>query len=157
MLFTTADWLTNWLARLGCREFYFYGMSMRDGRHCKTHGLKEDDDYSWTEPKRQQICFAAWRTLRDAFPGLKLYNCDRHSLFVEKGEMEFKTPPQLEDGYKLMSDEECIEKRDSIIAAAKEMSAPLLKRLAEDAQIAKLKALMEADKNEANKARAVPA
>jgi hypothetical protein len=71
--------------------------------------------------------------------------------------MEFKTPPQLEDGYKLMSDEECIRKRDAIIASATELAAPLLKRLAEDAQIAKLKAQMEADKNEANKARAVPA
>ena len=146
MLFTTADWLVNWLSRIGCREFYFYGMSMKDGRHCKTQGLVEDDDYSWTEPSRQKTCFNAWNALRDAFPGLKLYNCDRKSLFVEKGEMEFKIPPQLDPSYKLLSDSDCIARRDQLMAFAAREAEPAIKQMVETAAIAKLRAQMEADK-----------
>ena len=138
MLFTTADWIVNWLCRIGCREFYFYGVSMADGRHCKTQHLIEDDDYSWAVPSRHKNCFAAWNTLRDAFPGLKLYNCDRHSLFVEKGEWEFKTPAQLEPNYTLLSDAECISRRDAVMAEALRIARPVI-------EMAKIQAQMRAD------------
>lgn len=154
MLFTTADWITNWFARLGCREFYFYGMSMKDGRHCKCKDFADPDDYSWADTQRWKNCFAAWNHLRDSFPGMHLYNCDRHSLFVEKGEQEFKTPPQLDDNYKLLPDDECIAKRDAIMRYAASAVAPALqeqmKRAKEDAAIAKLRAQMEQDRARAS-------
>src|SRR5574343_1948254 len=59
MLFTTADWIVNWFSRMGARQFYFYGVSMAEGGHCKVQGLTEDDDYSWSEPGRQNVCFKA--------------------------------------------------------------------------------------------------
>jgi hypothetical protein len=149
MQFTTSDWLVNWFCRIGCRRFYFYGMSMRDGMHCKTMGLTEDDDYSWTEPKRQSICFKTWERLRDAFPGVQFFNCDRKSLFVERGHMEYGTPPELDPHYKLMTDEECIAKRDMILGVATIQMAPMIKKAKEDAEIARLKAQIDADKQKA--------
>jgi hypothetical protein len=155
MLFTTADWIVNWFSRMGAREFYFYGVSMRDGGHCKCISLKEDDDYSWSEPGRQHTCFKAWDTLRDTFMGLKLYNCDRKSLFVENGTMEYKTPAQLNPEYKLMSDAECIARRDVIMRTAVESVdtselVAKMKQAKEDAEIAKLRAQMEAAKARAS-------
>lgn len=145
MQFTTSDWLVNWFARIGCRRFYFYGMSMREGAHCKTHGLIEDDDYSWTEPKRQSICFKTWDVLRDSFPGIQFFNCDRKSLFVEKRVMEYGTTEQLDSNYQLMPDADCLARRDAIMQTAMQAVAPMIKKANEDAQIAQLKAKMAAD------------
>lgn len=149
MLFTTADWITNWFARIGCRTFYFYGVSMRDGAHCKCMGLTEDDDYSWTEPGRQATCFKAWDMLRDAFPGMKLYNCDRKSLFVENGTMEYATPPQLDPSYRLLTDEECMARAHAVVSEASAQVAGQLesqmKKARDDAELAKLREQMAAD------------
>ncbi len=152
MLFTTADWVTNWFARIGCRTFYYYGVSMRDGGHCKCLGLdqKADDDYSWTVPGRQHTCFKAWDALRDAFPGLKLYNCDRRSLFVENETMEYGTPPQIDPSYRLLTDDECMARARAVIADASSGLAAAMdeqvKKAREVAEIAKLRARMEADR-----------
>jgi hypothetical protein len=145
MQFTTSDWLVNWFARIGVTRFYFYGMSMREGAHCKTHGLVEDDDYSWTEPKRQATCFKTWDIMREHFPGIQLFNCDRKSLFVEKRVMEYGTPEQLDLNYKLMPDAECNAKRDAIMNLAASVLLPQIKKVNEDAEIARLKAQMAAD------------
>ncbi len=149
MQFTTSDWLVNWFARIGCRKFYFYGMSMRDGLHCKTHGLVEDDDYSWTEPHRQSICFKTWDILRDGFPGIQFFNCDRKSLFVERGVMQYGTPPELDPAFALMSDAECIARRDAIMTIAAREVEPAIRRAKEEAELARLQKLMEADKAKA--------
>ena len=150
MQFTTSDWLVNWFSRMGCREFYFYGTSMRDGMHCKTLGLTEDDDYSWTEPKRQATCFRCWENLKEAFPGLKLYNCDRKALFVEKGVMEFKTPPQLDASYALKSDTECTAELGAVRAEATRVFEPIFKAKREQEELARIKAQMEADQKRAS-------
>jgi hypothetical protein len=149
MLFTTADWVVNWFARMGARQFYLYGVSMAEGGHCKVQGLTEDDDYSWSVPGRQSTCFKAWDTLKDEFPGLKLYNCDRKALFVKNGTMEYGTPPQLDHAHALLSDEECIARANAVIGAAAQIAPGLMeqiKRAKEESEIAKLRAQMEADK-----------
>jgi hypothetical protein len=150
MLFTTADWIVNWFSRFGCREFYFYGVSMREGGHCKTHGLVEDDDYSWSEPGRQHICFKAWDALKDSFPGLRLHNCDRKALFVEKGVMDFQLPSQLDPSYKLLPDSETSARAQAIMGqVAQDVSQKMavqMKRAKEEAQLTQIKAQMEADK-----------
>ena len=150
MLFTTSDWIVNWMARIGCREFYFYGTSMREPGHCKCLGLTEDDDYSWSEPKRQDTCFGAWDHLKDGFPGLKLYNCDPKSSFVKRGVMEYRTPTQIDPSYQLMSDAETTARAEAITSYAAQTMAPAvvaqMKRAREDSEIAKLRAQMEADK-----------
>jgi len=151
MIFTTADWLVNWFGRLGAREFYFYGVSMSDGGHCKCEGLPDDkdDDYSWEVESRHKVAFHAFRKQREVFPGLKLYNCDRKSLFVLKDEMEFGTPPQLSESYTLKSDAECIQERDAVMQQACEMAAPMIKKAKENAAIAALKKEMAADAKKA--------
>ena len=149
MLFTTSDWVVNWLARMGCSNFYLMASSMTEPGHCKCLGLTEDDDYSWSEPKRQSICFSAWDRIRDGFPGVKLYNCDPKSSFVKKGVMEYRVPEQLSPEYKLLSDEETMARSQAVMGHACRAMGPLveqMKKAREESEIAKLRAQMEADK-----------